>query len=264
MKRMILIVGIGLILCGLKGIKMRNLILCLVLMVSSIILFNCSKDENPSGPSIPNPIASFTESGEPVSPATIIFQNTSENADFYVWRFGDGETTTLTNPSHTYNTHGTYLVILIAINNNTNIADTCSKQLVIAPGSVFVEAIRIDEMPFTDSYGAGWDLLSGPEVYPDLVTSSTTVLTFRSYYYPDAAPSDLPLQWSLSTPFRITNWNTVYFVALWDYDDFGDDYIGTSYGFRIDDIITSNGYVSAITRQNSTGTISAVITLRWQ
>jgi len=243
---------------------MRNLILGLIFMVASIILFDCDKSEGPSGPSIPDPIASFTESGEPVTPATIAFQNTSQNADTYIWRFGDGDTTTLTNPSHTYNTHGTFLVILVAINSTTNISDSYSKQILITPGRVFIEGIRIDEMPFTDSYGAGWDLFSGPDVYPDLVTTSSTVITLRSYYSPDVAPSDLPLQWSLLQSFQISNWTTAYFVELWDYDDFGDDYIGTSYGFRIDDVITSEGYVSTIMRQNSSGTISTVITLRWQ
>ena len=119
-------------------------------------------------------------------------------------------------------------------------------------------------MPFTDSYGAGWDLMTGPDVYPDLVTQSSTVVSLRYNYFLDAAPSDLPIQWNLSSSYRITEWTTAYFVQIWDYDDLGDDYIGVTYGFRINDIIAYDGYVSNVTRENNTGTISVVVTLRWQ
>ena len=46
------------------------------------------------------------------------FSNTSTNATSYVWDFGDGTTSTLTNPTKTYTTAGTFIVKLIAINAN--------------------------------------------------------------------------------------------------------------------------------------------------
>ncbi len=243
---------------------MPNLKLGIMLLVSSMVLLECGKNGGPSESSIPDPVASFTESGEPVTPATISFLNTSQNADTYLWRFGDGDSTTITNPTHTYDTHGNYMVTLIAENSNTGRSGLEFKQILITPGKVYVERIRIDEMPFTDEYGAGWDLFSGPDVYSNLVTASNIVVSLRSYYFLDVAPSDLPIQWSLSSAFEITNWTTAYFVKLWDYDDFGDDYIGASYGFRINDIIAADGFVSTVVRQNSSGTIGTMITLRWQ
>lgn len=56
------------------------------------------------------------------------FKDTVQNAKSYIWDFGDGSprvTTTAFNISHTYNTAGTFLVMLIAIDSTTcNIADT--------------------------------------------------------------------------------------------------------------------------------------------
>jgi len=48
------------------------------------------------------------------NPKTIQFQNTSTNADGYLWEFGDGDTSTLFEPLHTYKTNGNFKVNLIA------------------------------------------------------------------------------------------------------------------------------------------------------
>jgi hypothetical protein len=55
------------------------------------------------------------------------FTNTSQNATDYQWNFGDGTTSTLENPNHTYSTTGFYTVTLIS-SNNCN-ADTSTHQV---------------------------------------------------------------------------------------------------------------------------------------
>ena len=45
-------------------------------------------------------------------PATVQFLNQSTNATTYLWNFGDGTTSTLANPTHTYSTPGDYTVKL--------------------------------------------------------------------------------------------------------------------------------------------------------
>ncbi len=66
------------------------------------------------------PVASFTANpvvaciGTPVA-----FTNQSNNATSYLWKFGDGNTSTATNPSKTYATPGLYQVKLIAYRFNT-------------------------------------------------------------------------------------------------------------------------------------------------
>jgi gliding motility-associated-like protein len=49
----------------------------------------------------------------------IQFQNQSVGATNYLWLFGDGNSSTQTNPSHSYSSPGTYTVMLVAFNSNT-------------------------------------------------------------------------------------------------------------------------------------------------
>ncbi|MFI5140737.1 MAG: beta strand repeat-containing protein [Bacteroidia bacterium] len=80
--------------------------------------------------------ASFTPSATLDSLAndtvSILFSNTSTNANSYLWDFGDGAETTVNNPSHTYTGQGTYTVTLAAINQ------TCGDT------SVYYQVITID------------------------------------------------------------------------------------------------------------------------
>ena len=83
--------------------------------------------------------ASFTYSA-PNSctvPSTVSFTNTSTGNGglTYQWGFGDGATSGLINPTHTYTTAGTYTVRLIVI-NSTGCTDTLTKVNAITVGSV--------------------------------------------------------------------------------------------------------------------------------
>ncbi len=53
-------------------------------------------------------------------PLTVQFTNTSNNADNFSWSFGDGLTSTATNPRHVYTTTGQYTVSLTASNPFTS------------------------------------------------------------------------------------------------------------------------------------------------
>ncbi len=57
------------------------------------------------------PTAEFSFSGIDY---TVEFLNNSGNATSYLWDFGDGNTSTENNPSHTYASAGTYIVSLTA------------------------------------------------------------------------------------------------------------------------------------------------------
>jgi len=73
---------------------------------------------------VPKPTASFTWSPNPPQENTPVnFTNTSIGATRYLWNFGDGESSTQTNPSHQYNATGTYNAALIAFNDD-NCTDT--------------------------------------------------------------------------------------------------------------------------------------------
>lgn len=53
------------------------------------------------------------------APGVITFINTAENADTYVWDFGDGTTSIIKDPVKTYTQTGEYVVNLTAKNNKT-------------------------------------------------------------------------------------------------------------------------------------------------
>lgn len=63
------------------------------------------------------------------------FTNTSQNAAYYFWDFGDGNTSTQKNPTHTYNTDNNYNVMLVA-NYNCDGTDTAYKIVTIATGII--------------------------------------------------------------------------------------------------------------------------------
>lgn len=60
------------------------------------------------------------------APATVTFANNSSNGIGYLWDFGDGSTSTLVSPTHTYTNLGTYTVTLITSGGSCGI-DTLVK-----------------------------------------------------------------------------------------------------------------------------------------
>jgi PKD repeat protein len=58
---------------------------------------------------------------------TVSFEDESTGADSYAWSFGDGNTSTMANPTHTYDSEGIYTVIL----ETTNQCGTTSEEVVI-------------------------------------------------------------------------------------------------------------------------------------
>jgi len=71
------------------------------------------------------------------APVTINFQNQSTGTGVinYSWDFGDGSTSDLINPFHTYSTNGTYTVKLVLTNAN-GCSDTLIKNNAVTVGSV--------------------------------------------------------------------------------------------------------------------------------
>ncbi len=66
------------------------------------------------------PMAKFYSKYCLASPLDVSFTNLSSGATSYVWDFGDGTTSTATNPVHTYAASGTYIVCL-----NANVSSGC-------------------------------------------------------------------------------------------------------------------------------------------
>ena len=108
---------------------------------SDYTIFNSTTDWNLL---INNPSANFSES---ISGNTATFTNSSSSVNStlnYSWDFGDGNTSSIQNPSHTYTTSGTYTITLIA--SNCIFSDTITKTIQI--GVTSIEESQISAFEF--------------------------------------------------------------------------------------------------------------------
>ncbi len=100
----------------------------------------------------PLPIACFTvPSSNTRVGESFTFTNCSEKADSYLWDFGDGNTSTEKNPTHTYQASGNMLVVLTAINQSGQ--RTTSRQLSVAGREVLFYDGFEDYEDFSLSFG---------------------------------------------------------------------------------------------------------------
>lgn len=97
-----------------NGFKKSFMLSWLFLGAFGLIAFtSCEKEEEP----VEDPIASFQYEISEENPRTVIFTNFSQNAETYNWDFGDGNSATVENPTHTYEDFDTYEVTLTATNS---------------------------------------------------------------------------------------------------------------------------------------------------
>ena len=97
-----------------------------LLLVASVIITSCRKDPEPEPTAAV--IASFQYEVSETNWAEVTFTNYSVNATSHAWDFGDGNTSTETNPTHTFAEGGEYEVTLTA----TGLDGSASKTETIA------------------------------------------------------------------------------------------------------------------------------------
>lgn len=86
---------------------------------------------------LPLPMASFDPSAiDGCAPLTVNFENTSTNAAFYNWDFGDMNTSTLASPIHTFDTAAAYTVRLLVTDMNGCQDDTIFFSITAHPNPV--------------------------------------------------------------------------------------------------------------------------------
>lgn len=98
----------------------------------------------------PAPVASYTYS---VSGNSVTFTNTTTNATTYNWNFGDGQTSTVQNPVHTFTANGTFTVCLAANNYNGCNASTYCQSITLG-GSTTVKTVPTFIKLFTEKDNA--------------------------------------------------------------------------------------------------------------
>lgn len=81
---------------------------------------------------VPDVRANFSIPPHACAPFTLKPENKSLRANSFIWKFGDGTTSTLQNPTHSYSASDTYTVTLIAFNSlSCSLRDSISKQIYI-------------------------------------------------------------------------------------------------------------------------------------
>lgn len=130
--------------------------------------------------------AFFTYSGAPASsaPATVTFQNHSafNPQSTFQWSFGDGSSSTLENPVHTYNTAGVFVVSLTQTDTSSNCTSTvtdtvyigqpvglCSVSFTATVDPLSPNVIEFRSLPVTSggSIQYNWDFGTGGSVNQD-------------------------------------------------------------------------------------------------
>lgn len=113
---------------------------------------------------VPKPVVSFISPSVRAAcnpPLTVQFTNTSIGATTYLWRFGDGSTSTNVNPSHTYTTTGVFNVTLIASNGAGGCSDSITQRafVKISPPVIknFINLPFTGCAPATVTFGANID-----------------------------------------------------------------------------------------------------------
>lgn len=128
----------------------------------------------------PTLLADFTVPPALCAPATITFNNLSTNGVSYQWNFGNGQTSTQTNPTVTYSTPGTYNVTLVAHNNTgftCNAVDSMVKQVYIFGNSTQQQppTYVCDNQPTEIGFPPSGDPSISYQWIPATGLSSTTV-----------------------------------------------------------------------------------------
>lgn len=122
--------------------KLQKALLFLILIPSAILLFTACE---------PEPIADFHSSKTTALTGEVIqFTSTSTDAYHFSWEFGDGATSTLENPTHTYTEAGNYMVGLTVQSKSGRSVSTSMTNIVIE----YANEIRYEgnHFPLTKAY----------------------------------------------------------------------------------------------------------------
>lgn len=129
-------------------IDLRLLLTGLLLLTATLFISSCSDDDDE--PAAPTASFTYISDGREVT-----FTNTSKNAKTYSWDFGDGETSTEQNPTHTYESYGEYTVKL-SVTGDGGSATSLPDVITLAKTSVVAINGNVSE----------WDAI------PDAITSA--------------------------------------------------------------------------------------------
>ncbi len=185
-------------------VLLKNISLIAISLLA-IYFLGCSEDDEGS---LPEVTAGFTQIINQET-GTVTFFNTSENADRYVWDFGDGETSTEINPIKTY-ANGSYTVSLEAI-NVAGVSDTFEDTFTIqVPEQVSLpitfDNVNVAYTPTTFG-GTSFEIVANPDLSGsnDKETSVGAITNagaeFEGLFFDVGTPIDLTSEKTISMNF---------------------------------------------------------------
>ena len=186
-------------------------------------------------------------------PFTVSFTNTSVNAGTYTWYFGDGGTSTLANPSHTYTTMGVYTVKLVADGGACGIDSLIRTNLVNInasnPCAVNIPASGTGPVQTTCT-GTVYDNGGQYGAYSDNTNGIITISP------PGASRVTLTF-----TRFRMEN--TYDFVRVYDGASTGSPLLGSYTGFTLPAVINSTGGSITIRQETDASVTDTGFAINW-
>ena len=128
----------------------------------------CSDSVTKSITILSKPTASFSAANRTACapPLTVNFTNSSIGATSYNWDFGDGATSILQNPSHTYSTYGSFTVKLV-VTNFLGCKDSLIRNNYV---QILAPQVSINDLPQSSCAPLTWTF-SSTAVSPDPVVS---------------------------------------------------------------------------------------------
>lgn len=147
-----------------------------------------------------HPTANFTYNGG----GTINFTNTSTNGAYYFWDFGDSNTSTIENPSHTYNSNNTYQIRLIVYSADSCFIDTITQQITITAAGI---------LDFSNTNKTG--------IYPNPANSKITIQSNANHKNGIIinALGDIVMEFTTEKIIDIQNLNNGVFIIKLFYTD---------------------------------------------
>ncbi len=170
---------------------MKKIIYCIALVVCCTA---CKEDpdssyywtNNPSNPST-TPMANFSVKVQ--QPLTVVLTNNSENAYYYHWDFGDGNTSTQQNPTHKYNGIGVYKITLTVTSQMGNRSSVSKNVTVEAPTKCYFAGVTYKKLSVNNKY------IKFKLIDDDLFTTTWVNSTYKLI-----STANLPYQFTLSSP----------------------------------------------------------------
>lgn len=118
----------------------------------------------------------------------------------------------------------------------------CSQQ--VTPTMIRISNITVTKFPQTEEDGGGWDLTSGPDIYPAIYTAGDDELWSGQSDFSQNADATVDYDFEVVPAISLNDPNSQYIIRLHDYDDFDpDDFMG---GISFTPYSSTNGFPTSL------------------